>query len=319
MADPYQIWLEDPQGTRVRVGADGVVAGRDPRCDLVLSDPSASRQHALFVCASEGPRLLALGQADLQVNGVLARSHKLAHGDRVLLPGLELSVDADAHTPERPHWIVTTPGFRLGVPQRGLRLGDPGDVKPDGWSGTLLLRPEADRLVAVATVAFSRNGTPVDAGAQTRCLPGDTIESLDGRVRITIDVVSAGLPPTRPSLDEAGEVRLEMLPRGGRLHVVFPDTAASLYLPERRFALVSALLQPPEPLQAGDPVPDETLLRLIWPRNPGKSRVDINVLLGRIRNDLEAAGIPKSLITGGSGGGSTKFLVGPRAKVVIAT
>ena len=63
-----------------------------------------------------------------------------------------------------------------------------------------------------------------------------------------------------------------------------------LWVPERRFALLVSLLAPPDPLQAGDDVPDEIVLPQVWPRQPHKSRVDLNVLVARLRKDLEAGG-----------------------------
>ena len=81
-------------------------------------------------------------------------------------------------------------------------------------------------------------------------------------------------------------------PRGGRITFAFPDGDRTVYLPGRRFALLSALAAPPAPLALGDFVPDSELVPVVWADDDTVGgRAEINVLLTRCRQDLVAAGI----------------------------
>jgi len=73
--------------------AKGVLTiGRDPRSDLVLLDPSASRQHAQVILSAYGYLLRDMGSANgTLVNGVPIREHILQPGDRIQLGNTVLS------------------------------------------------------------------------------------------------------------------------------------------------------------------------------------------------------------------------------------
>ncbi|MEZ4235657.1 MAG: winged helix-turn-helix domain-containing protein [Myxococcota bacterium] len=109
---------------------------------------------------------------------------------------------------------------------------------------------------------------------------------------------------------------LEFLPRGGRLSVAVGGQEHALWLPERRFALVVSLLDPPRHA-GGEVVPDEIVLARVWPRQPHKSRVDLNVLVARLRRDLEEASLSTQCVVRAPGGGGTRFPLAPGAEVVV--
>ncbi len=115
-------------------------------------------------------------------------------------------------------------------------------------------------------------------------------------------------------------VELHALPRGGRVVFTFRDGARTAYLPGRRFQLVSALLAPPAPAVAGELVSNADLIEQVWDDDPGLgSRQDLNVLLTRCRQDLDAAGIAATaLIERAPGGGATRVRLAPGARISVA-
>ena len=112
------------------------------------------------------------------------------------------------------------------------------------------------------------------------------------------------------------EVRLEFLPRGGRLCLRSPQSETLVYLPDKRCDLMALLLSPPEPSRPGDFVEDEVLLTRIWGKEP-KARTDVNVLVHRLRKDLERGGLDASWVERQKGGGATRFLILPGTEVTL--
>lgn len=314
-----QLWLEAPDGGRLRVGSGGVLVGRDRRCDLLLDDPSASRQHALFLGNQRGARVMALGRADVLVNGEQVRTHVLRAGDVVGLPGLALRVVSGGGEGARARWTVSTGGLRVPVADAGLRIGLGSDVAVSGWEGAVSLVPEGDRLRVTCARPFVRNGVHCQS-ASVLCLAGDVLVPVGGGTPLSLDEIAVDAPVTSPSSDGwPTSIDLQLLARGGRIAVAFDNTVMVAYLPERRFALVVGLLRPPDPYTAGDDIPDDVLLRVVWPRSPGKSRVDMNVLLRRLRSDFDGAGVPTRLVVRGAGGGSTRFVLDPECVVTFVS
>ena len=73
---------------------DGMIVGRNPECDLVLTNGHPSRRHARIDVKADGLWLEDLGSANgTFVNGVQIRAaHKLATGDRVAFDISEFEV-----------------------------------------------------------------------------------------------------------------------------------------------------------------------------------------------------------------------------------
>jgi len=111
-----------------------------------------------------------------------------------------------------------------------------------------------------------------------------------------------------------------MLPRGGRIVFTVAAGERAVYLADRRFDLLMALLRPPEGHQPGEFVSDDAVRAVVWPRNPAVSRPEINMLISRCRRDLIDAGLAgPRLIERAPGGGGTRFAVGPKAQIVVKT
>jgi hypothetical protein len=71
----------------------------------------------------------------------------------------------------------------------------------------------------------------------------------------------------------------------------FAHETISADLPERRFALLVTLLAPTDGAEPGTVIDDETICAKVWPRQPEKGRVDVDVLIQRARKDLIKAGL----------------------------
>src|SRR5207253_990107 len=78
--------------------------------DIVASDASVSRRHALVRLTAGGAEVVALGRAPVDVNGAaVTGARSLAHGDEIRFPGLTLAV---AITIPRPD-LAARAGFAL--------------------------------------------------------------------------------------------------------------------------------------------------------------------------------------------------------------
>lgn len=68
---------------QIRINGSTTKIGRSPQCDVVLSEPEISREHAAIYC-SEGQYLLKRqGQGVLRVNGQEQTHHVLGTGDKI--------------------------------------------------------------------------------------------------------------------------------------------------------------------------------------------------------------------------------------------
>ncbi|MEQ1567634.1 MAG: FHA domain-containing protein [Myxococcota bacterium] len=305
-------------GPRIRVGPGGVLLGRDPACDVVLSDPTASRHHALVHPTPGGLAVRALGRQLPEVNGEPLRACRLVDGDLLCVPGLRLEVSVEGTA--APRWQVATPnGPRLALAEQ-LVFGAGGDVAPGGWPpGALTLRVTPDGVAATGGVPWQRNGVPCPPAAAVLLAAGDAFGLADATVpaefaleRSADEVAATGIGGALPE-----GVELQFLARGGRLRVWVGGEERVTWVAERRFALLMCLLDPPAPLRPGDDVPDEWVLARVWPRQAHKSRVDLNVLVGRLRGDLEPAGFAPTWVARSEGGGGTRFRLAPGATVAV--
>jgi hypothetical protein len=86
---PEEVVLSElvlPDGQRVGIGAEPVVLGRLPECDIVLADPNVSRRHAEVRRFGEDVVVSDLGSTNgTRVNGVPVREQRLENGDEISL------------------------------------------------------------------------------------------------------------------------------------------------------------------------------------------------------------------------------------------
>lgn len=312
-----RFWLQVEGGARLAGGEGGLLIGRDPRCDVVLADPTASRRHALVRAESDGVYLHVLGRSGARVGGDRADGvRRLTDGDRVEVPGAVLRVALPEGPPAGSGWLLQlASGPAVRLPLGAWAVGEGLDLA--GWpAGAFTLDVAPERVDLRTGVEVRRNGVALAPGRTVELYPFDVVEGAGPAV--TLLRPDAVPEPTRgPSDPEAfDEVEATMVARGGQLVLRRGAEEVRVWLAERRFTLVACLLEP-RSARPGEDVDDEEVLARVWPRQSHKSRVDLNVLVGRVRADLEAAGAPRTLLERAEGGGGTRFRLAPGARVKV--
>lgn len=324
MSARFAAWLVTPDGTRLAIKPTGILMGRAPHCDVVLTEPGASRVQAIVFAGPEGPCLTVLGKGPTAVNGeVVTHDRVLEGGDRVELPGLVLEVLAareEAPAPPRSSWVLRGPSGLFGVVRTPFVVGsDAGaDLRLEGGPAVALRFHLADRLHVEAVAAIEIDGVAREPGSLEVLRPGTTVRYAGGQLSVvSANPLSLAATDPTPLEDAPTEVRIEFLARGGRLTVGWRGLHRTVYLPERRCDLVATLLQPPPPFAPGEFVSDEVILPRIW---PGRSmtRVDLNVLIHRARHDLVRAELDgAALLDRAEGGNATRFRIARGARISV--
>ncbi len=313
-------------GTRLAIKPTGILIGRAPHCDVVLTEPEASRVQAIVFSGTEGPCLAVLGKGPTAVNGEpVVHERCLAAGDLLELPGLALKVLAapeEAAAPPRSSWVLRGPSGLFGVARTPFTVGSGAgaDLRLDGGPAVALRFHLADRLHVEAVAAIEIDGVSCEPGSLEELRPGAIVRHAGGQFEVVstnpMNLTSTESGPASAG-DPPSEIRLEFLSRGGRLTVGWRGLDRAVYLPERRCDLVAALLQPPPPFAPGSFVPDEVLLPRIWPGR-AMSRVDLNVLIHRARHDLVRAELDgATLLDRAKGGSATRFRMALDARVIV--
>jgi hypothetical protein len=320
-----------PDGASRRVGPSGLLIGRQRDCDIVATDPTVSRRHALVRLTGDGAEVVPLGKGPVDVNGIEAdTAQALADGDELRLPGLVLRIQIDVPRPSReaPAGFVleragATGSFGITHSPFVIGGGDTDDLIVKKWPPRTLvfhltLACSGELYVEVCHGTAARNGVDIEPGTLEPLAVGDelacrgerfAIAHAGGRVATTA-VRSTGELPTR--------VTIEMLPRGGRIVFTIAGREHPVYLADRRFDLLVALLRPPAEYKPGEFIDDDTVRTIVWPRKPSVSRPEINMLISRIRRDLVEAGLAgPRLIERAPGGGGTRLQLAPGADVEV--
>lgn len=327
--EPHRVecLLVMPDGPARRVGPHGVLIGRHRDCDIVLGDPSASRHHALVRVNADGVEVLALGRTPLKINNKQHdRAYALYDGDVLQLPGLVLTarialvrLDPSARATYR---IERARGGDFGIVHTPFLIGGgkADDLVVKRWpDGALRLHVAQRELYVEATVPkVTRNGVELEVDLPHPLAVDDTVEYRKESFTVRRPIVHDATTAVSPLGDLPTRVQIEMLPRGGRVLFTVGDGVRSLYLADRGLDFVIALVRPPAPYVAGDFIPDDVIRPIVWPRNPGVSRPEINVLISRCRRALVASGLAgPRLIQRADGGGATRFALAPGADVLL--
>ena len=315
-----------PNGPSRRVGANGLLIGRKQDCDLVSDDPSVSRRHALVRLTSDGAEVVPLGRGPVELNGKkVDKPTALADGDKLGVPGLSLEVSIDVQRPDK----ATTASWRLERERGGsfglvhspfvIGGGDGDDLIVKRWpEHALRFHAAQGELYLEPTVAkVTRNGAELEVGAMEPVLVADQI-AFRKETFIVRQAPRDATTAVASLHDLPAQVTVEMLPRGGRVVLATAEGERAVFLADKRLDLVIALLRPPSGYTAGDFIPDDVVRPIVWPRNPGVSRPEINVLIGRCRRDFVEAGLAGArLIERSPGGGGTRFALAPGAVVTV--
>jgi len=316
-----------PDGPSRRVGPSGLWIGRQRDCDIVATDPSVSRRHALVHLTSDGVEVVPLGRGAVEVNGKRCdRPTALADGDRLAVPGLDLVIQVEAQRADRgadaaTYRLERAKGGSFGIVHSPFVIGggDTDDLIVKAWpAGAVRLHLAQGELYAEAAVGkVTRNGSELEVGALEPI--GIEDELAYKRELFTVrQVARDATTAATGGSDLPRRVVVEMLPRGGRVVFTVNDGDRAVFLSDRRLDLLIALLRPPDGHAAGDFVSDDAVRQIVWPRNPGVTRPEINMLISRCRRDLVEAGLAGGrLIERAPGGGATRLLLAPGAEVVV--
>jgi hypothetical protein len=315
-----------PEGPARRVGPSGVLIGRQDDCDVVASDPSVSRRHAHVRLTPEGAEVVPLGRAPIEVNGEPhLRPRMLADGDELRVPGLTLrvllSIQPDASDEATGFVLERAGGGKFGVAGSPFVIGGghSADLIVARWPEQALVLhvAQGELFVHACVEGATLNANELEVDEPVEVAAGDLLayggETFEVRYfaggQTTTAVKRADLPI---------KVVIEMLPRGGR--IVFTGTSGehAVNLADRRLDLLIALLRPPEGYGPGDFIPDDVVRTIVWPRNPGVSRPEINTLISRCRRDLVQAGLagPRMIVRSPVGGG-TRIVLAPGAVIEV--
>jgi hypothetical protein len=312
-------WLSRTDGTRLRLDAAGVLAGRAPGCAIALVDPRASGVQALLRQAEGGPELIPLGRNPVRVNDQPASGRqRLRRGDRVDLPGETLTVELDDE--EEGWWFLERGGLTC-VTRSPTRVGGGprAHLQIPGWPDEALrLYLLQGALWVEPGVALRVDGREVEAGALLSLRPGATIEAGAGPA-LTVRGQHPGAAGGTLLERGVSAARLTFMPRGGRLSLTLSGRTHGVDLSELRCRLLAVLLQPGEGLAPGDFVPDEQVLPRVWPREPGRDHYDMNTLIHRLRKALLKAGVPPDhVIERSPQGGATRAVLASGATAEVS-
>ena len=318
--------LELAGGPSRRVGPSGVLIGRQRDCDIVASDPSVSRRHVLVRLTGEGVEVVPLGKGPVEVNGTpITTAAFLADGDELRVPGLVLGVKIELPRADRgalAGFVLERGGSSFGIPYSPFVIGggDTDDLIVAKWPPRALVLhvAQGELYVEPSEEGAAHDGAPIAIGTLEPFAPGDQLAYRDET--FTIAQATGSVPTTaiggRHELPS--RVTIEMLPRGGRIVFAIGGRDHAVYLPDRRFDLMCALLRPPAEYRAGDFIPDDTVRSVVWPRRPEVSRPEINMLISRCRRDLVEAGLAgPRLVERAPGGGGTRLVLAAGAQVEL--
>ncbi|MBX3161006.1 MAG: FHA domain-containing protein [Deltaproteobacteria bacterium] len=318
-------------GPSRRVGPSGLLIGRQGDCDIVALDPSISRRHALVKLTATGAELVPLGKSPVAVasggaTAQVVQPHALADGDVLALPGLELTVKIDLPPPDAAApagFVLQRKGGSFGIAHSPFTLGggDADDLIVKAWPpGTLHLHvAQGELFVEVRDGGAARNGEELAADTLEPLAIGDHL-TCRGETFTIAHADAAATTAVRGATELPTHVAIELLPRGGRVVFTVGGRALPVYLPDRRFDLVMALLRPPAGHAAGEFISDDAVRAVVWPRKPSVSRPEINMLISRCRRDLVEAGLAgPRLIERAPGGGGTRVALAPGAVVEVSS
>lgn len=321
----FKCTIEARDGLRRRVGTQGLLIGREPGSDVLITDPSVSRRHALIRIGSDGAELVPLGRLPVMYNGQpCERAQPLVDGDKIGVADQEFTVQLELPPPDAKkasyRLVRGDSSFAISHTPFVLGSGASDDLILDAWPETALRFHVAQRELFVEVVEgdATRNGEPIEPGSLEAIDVGDRIDYLGETFEIAQSGDRAHTTITGSINALPSKVLVEMLPRGGRVVFAMPTGDHTVYLADRRLDLIMALVKPPQGFAPGDFIPDDVLRPIVWPRNPNVIRSEINVHITRCRRDLLAAGLPgPRLLQRSPTGGATRLALAPGCEVTF--
>ncbi len=322
-------WLRDLEDTLIPVDQGGVLIGRHNRCDIVSGDPTASRHQALVLPSGTGLEVRHMGKNPTRINGTVVLSvDPLAEGDQIEMPGCSLTVITEPDDPGEqpaaaasPSWLLERAGvsaYSINESPYLVGGGHRDQLRLREWPASLLrFETAGPDLFAEAIGPVTCNGHPMPLGDPTPMRAGDRLEHGGIALRV-LSSATEHIPTAVSNRDEAlpWGIELQFLHRGGRLILRIPSRTVKIVLSELRLNLLAVLVQPVRGREEDEYFDDEELIARIWPRNPGKTRRDLNSLVYWTRRILDQAGlVGEDLVDRDPDGAGTRFRRQPGARV----
>ena len=294
-------WLERGDGSRLQLTSDGLLVGRALSCHVVLADSRVSKYHALIRLSSGGPEVVSLGRNPTRVNSEPRRiATALKGGDVLGFPSEEMRVVVlGSPRPDEPLWLLERPGgYVTCLHDEAMTLG--GGVEDQlyipGWPpGAARVQLILGELLLMVAVEGTLNEEPLSPMEIPTITSKDTLRFGEEAVRFLQqrhDSLETTLTSHQaPQSESLTSVRFRFLPEGGELTLGFGEREVQLQLSELRGRLLAVLLSPGGEYAAGDYIPDDVVFGGVWPRQEGKGRGDVNLLVYRVRLDLVKAGV----------------------------
>lgn len=302
---------------RLAVPAGGLLIGRGSGCGLIVDDPSVSRRQALVLSSeSEGSAtIVPLGRRPTEVNGAPVTNPTEVDDGAVLTIGSSTFTIEIPAPPVTEQQLVEIGGQLFSVARSSMRVGggEDAELRVPSWPAhAMSIWPVPGAVVLEFAVDLPELG--VVAGEVRQLTAGEEI-TLAG-VAMKVLLSQAGATTTIENVFAPLRVKLEFLPNGGLLTVTL-QREQTAWLADKRCDLVAALLRPGGEFSAGEFVPDDVLVRLVW-GTEAANRAQLNTLIHRARKSLTLAGLNgPALIQRAPGGGATRFPLAVGAEVAI--
>jgi hypothetical protein len=308
-------FVRSNNGVQLAVPAGGLLIGRGSTCGMVVDDPGVSRRHALVLSGDRGTLIVPLGRRPTEVNGVpITMPTEVDDGASVTVGPTTFRIDIPP-PPVTEQQLIEIGGQRYSVSKSSMRVGGSSEddlVVPSWPEHALSLLP----IPGAVIVEFAQDLPELLAvQGEVRELSAGQELVLNG-VTMRVIVSHSGSTTTIEGVLAPTRVRLEFLPNGGLLSVLL-DREYTAWLADKRCDLVAALLRPSGDFSAGEFVPDDVLVRLIWGTDAA-TRAQLNTLIHRARKSLTLAGLNgPALIQRAPGGGATRFAMAQSAEVSV--
>lgn len=316
-------WLIGDDGVRRRLGPRGLVLGRGDDCDLILTDPKASAIHAALMVTSRGPVLRGFGRNPTLVDGRPVTGAILQEGASISLPGAHYRLGRG--DPDPPSWLLQWGPQRFGLRGGPLLVGSSPavDLLLPGWPAEAFALTVAQGALVIELLApLLLDGCERQPGVVHTLSAGDHIgwQGEDLVVRSAGAGQSPDSSPKPPATMPPHSVRLHHDPAGGHLLLGFASQRqVQLDLPPLQSRLLALLLQPPGAYVAGERVPDALMISRLWPKEPQRTRPDLDAVVHRTRKQLLAAGLdPSGVLMRDPAQDGTAFKLASDSHVTVA-
>ena len=319
----FTAYLVFQNGARVMIAHENMFIGRNPSCDIILQSSKISNYHACIHTGTSGLELIPLGRGTTLLNNrPLKTRRKLTNGDILEFYGKKATIHIlGSESPPRVWWLHLQ-NLVIGI-RKTITIGSGHNDSiyiPNLPISAFKLHPTQDALIAEVDHPVTLNQLFYSAG-NTISIPGNTLLiSGDFSCQLTVRV-----NPTTASTQVSEVISLprqivfQFLPTGGKLELIFsPEKKAVIKLAELRALLIGSLLCPAGGLKAGDFIPNDQLIRRIWPKNENKTRIHLNVLIHRTRKEFEKHGLNgMDFIQREGSNDATRFFLAPNTPTTI--